>query len=267
MAEIDIASIKVGKRTRKDMGDIKGLAASIEALGLIHPIVITKDHQLIVGRRRMEAFRKLKRKMIPATVVKTQVDAMVRILNECDENTCRKDLTPSEGVAMARAIKKLETPAAVKRMAAGGEKSKRGKQGRVNEPTLKQEETLRANDLAARAAGMSRTSFERANAVCAAAEKDPERFADVRDKMDKTGKVTPAFNELRKRQGRSMAGGGTRDRSGQLGLRTQKVKRLLELAEEAKRLVSVHGSMASFIDIRRAVEKLHEAVIDCCSIK
>lgn len=263
MAEIDISSIKIGKRTRKDLGDIKGLAVSIEARGLIHPIVVTKDHQLIVGCRRLAAFKKLKRKTIPATVVKTQVDAMERILNERDENTCRKDFAPSEGVAIGRVVQKLESPAAVKRMAAGGEKGKRGKQGRVNEPTLKQDEFLRSNDLAARAGGMSRTSFERASRVCAAAEKDPEKYADVRDEMDKTGKVTPAFNKLRKRQG----GQGTRYARVMVNVNTNRVKHMVKLAGEAKRMVGKHASQWSMLSIKQTVDELCVAVIDCCSTK
>ena len=35
---VPISSIKVGARHRKDMGDIKGLAASIEFVGLLQPI-------------------------------------------------------------------------------------------------------------------------------------------------------------------------------------------------------------------------------------
>ena len=38
----NISDIVVGKRHRKQMGDVKSLARSIEALGLLHPVVIDK---------------------------------------------------------------------------------------------------------------------------------------------------------------------------------------------------------------------------------
>jgi ParB family chromosome partitioning protein len=53
--ELSISDIKVGKRFRKDLGDIEALKASIEELDLLHPIVITPERKLIAGRRRLEA--------------------------------------------------------------------------------------------------------------------------------------------------------------------------------------------------------------------
>ena len=64
-----IADIKIGQRHRKDMGDIPGLAASIEAIGLLHPIIVTPDRTLLAGRRRLEACRLLGWVEIPATVL------------------------------------------------------------------------------------------------------------------------------------------------------------------------------------------------------
>ena len=39
-AVMKVADIKVGKRIRKDMGDLDGLAESIRELGLLQPIVV-----------------------------------------------------------------------------------------------------------------------------------------------------------------------------------------------------------------------------------
>jgi hypothetical protein len=39
----------VNERDRSDLGDISELAASIAAVGLLHPVVITADNELITG--------------------------------------------------------------------------------------------------------------------------------------------------------------------------------------------------------------------------
>ena len=54
-----IESIVIGKRTRKEMGDIGALARSIHKLGLLHPIVIDNKNQLIAGQRRLKVCESL----------------------------------------------------------------------------------------------------------------------------------------------------------------------------------------------------------------
>jgi ParB family transcriptional regulator, chromosome partitioning protein len=65
-----IDSIRVGKRFRKDMGDIDGLAANMDQLGLLQPISIFPDGTLIAGERRLRAAKQLGWKKIPVTVVR-----------------------------------------------------------------------------------------------------------------------------------------------------------------------------------------------------
>jgi ParB-like chromosome segregation protein Spo0J len=67
--EIDIAEIKIGKRYRKDLGDIAELAASIADIGLLHPVVIMPDGTLLAGRRRLAACKKLGWDKIPVRVI------------------------------------------------------------------------------------------------------------------------------------------------------------------------------------------------------
>ena len=50
-----ISSIHIGKRHRKDMGEIDALARSMADLGLLQPIVIRPDDRLIAGHRRLAA--------------------------------------------------------------------------------------------------------------------------------------------------------------------------------------------------------------------
>jgi N6-adenosine-specific RNA methylase IME4 len=69
MPTFPIDRITVGKRHRRDMGDIDGLAASIADLGLLEPIVVCPDGMLIAGERRLRAVQRLGWSMIPCHVV------------------------------------------------------------------------------------------------------------------------------------------------------------------------------------------------------
>jgi ParB family chromosome partitioning protein len=68
MANLPLDQIRVGERHRKDMGDIAGLAASMAELGLLHPIVVRPDGQLIAGERRLRATELLTHWLIPQPV-------------------------------------------------------------------------------------------------------------------------------------------------------------------------------------------------------
>jgi ParB family transcriptional regulator, chromosome partitioning protein len=68
IADRPVADIVIGKRHRADMGDIAGLAASIEDIGLLNPIVVDEDGLLLGGARRLAACKLLGWKTIPVTV-------------------------------------------------------------------------------------------------------------------------------------------------------------------------------------------------------
>ena len=100
--EAKISEIQLGNRHRKDMGDIEALAQSIQEEGLLQPIGITPDKELVFGERRLRAYRDvLGRDTIPARIVNVQ-----SVLHgELAENTMRKDYTPSELVAIVDAVR------------------------------------------------------------------------------------------------------------------------------------------------------------------
>src|SRR5687768_1117393 len=103
LKELRIADIKIGHRHRKDMGDLTALAESIRQEGLLQPIGVTGTLELVFGARRLLAYRDLlKRKSIPARIV----DVTSILAGEYAENEVRKDFTPSERVAVARAIER-----------------------------------------------------------------------------------------------------------------------------------------------------------------
>ena len=64
-----IDRIVVGARTRRDMGDLRALAASIAEVGLLHPIVIKPDGTLIAGERRLRAAQMLGWTDIPVRIM------------------------------------------------------------------------------------------------------------------------------------------------------------------------------------------------------
>ena len=101
---MNIDQIQVGFRYRKDLGDLRPLADSISEVGLLHPVVVTPEGRLIAGQRRLEACRLLGWTDVPVTVV----DLYQAARGEAHENLVRKDLLPSEIVALKRAIEPLD---------------------------------------------------------------------------------------------------------------------------------------------------------------
>ena len=51
--------IKVGERFRRKLGNIELLAQSIKEEGLLYPILVDKDGNLIDGQRRLTALNQL----------------------------------------------------------------------------------------------------------------------------------------------------------------------------------------------------------------
>ena len=75
-AKRPIAEIRIGKRHRRDLGDVDALATSIAELGLLQPVVITPDGALVAGERRLEACKALGWRDVETHTV--DIDAIVR---------------------------------------------------------------------------------------------------------------------------------------------------------------------------------------------
>ncbi|HEY3216463.1 MAG TPA: ParB N-terminal domain-containing protein [Candidatus Eisenbacteria bacterium] len=99
MTEIPVDRIRVGPRFRRELGDLGELKRSIEAVGLLHPVVVDPAGNLLAGARRLAACVELGWTQIPATIV--DADAL---LVEAHENIVRQDFLPSEAVAIADAV-------------------------------------------------------------------------------------------------------------------------------------------------------------------
>ena len=70
---IAISDIHIGDRFRRDLGDIAGMADSVREVGLLQPILVNTDFQLISGIRRLEAHRHLGREQILARVLDSRI--------------------------------------------------------------------------------------------------------------------------------------------------------------------------------------------------
>jgi ParB family chromosome partitioning protein len=88
---VPIDQIRVPERIRTDHGKIPELADSIRRLGLIHPIVITRDFELFAGERRLRAFKLLNRDEIQVQYL-DEVDERTKRAIELEENIKRKQL-------------------------------------------------------------------------------------------------------------------------------------------------------------------------------
>jgi len=197
--ELAVDDIEIGERHRVLMGDIAALADSIKRVELLHPVVVTEGHHLVAGMRRIAAYEFLDRKKIPCYVVKNLTDARLLLEAEQAENTCRLDMTPTEKVSLTNALLAVEKPKAKARKKSGkSADGKAGGRGR-KKPSEKITEGLggEAKDKAAKAAGMSRPTYEKAKAVVEAAQEDPEQFGPVQEEMNRTGKVDPACKEVK----------------------------------------------------------------------
>jgi len=189
---VRIADIDTSGRYRRGMGDIGALAASIAEVGLLHLPVVTADMKLVAGARRLAALRELGWEETEVRVAAGVTDAVGLLKAERDENTCREDMTVMERVELGRAIEALERPKARERMGARTDLQPSGK--------FPEGEEGRTRDRVGEAVGWSGRTYEKAVAVVEAAEEAPERFGDLAEQMNATGRVDGAYRELKKRR-------------------------------------------------------------------
>jgi len=164
---MEINKIKIGKRFRKDIGDLSDLKKSIEEIGLLHPIVIDENNTLIAGRRRLEVFKQLKRD-IPVT--KISIKDILK--GEYDENTCRKNFVPSEAVAIWETLE-----------------SKQGKPQSDSDRSQRREK-------AAKIVGLGKSKLAQAKQVIESADKE------IIKEMDDTGNVNKAYKKVKDKEKR-----------------------------------------------------------------
>ncbi len=99
--KIAISEIVVDEavRIRQDIGNLEVLQSSIEKVGLINPVLIDENNNLVAGFRRLTACKNLGRKEIEVSVVNLNGDPIKMLDVEIAENFFRKDFTPEEILA------------------------------------------------------------------------------------------------------------------------------------------------------------------------
>jgi ParB-like chromosome segregation protein Spo0J len=182
---IPIKNIVINERYRKDFGDINALAENISQLGLLQPVVITENNELIDGQRRILSYQNLGKTEIPC--FKVNLEKIV--LGEFSANHYRKDWTYSEIVAIKRAIEPYERKKAKERMLSG-------------KPSVNLTKG-RSIDSIEKIVGASRHTIKKAEEIVTAAEQTPERYQPLLDKIDsKQLSVDKAYNKLNKEKKR-----------------------------------------------------------------
>ncbi len=101
---------------RDSLRNIPQLAASIAEVGLIQPIVLRPNYEIVAGRRRLAAFRHLGRTTIPAIIVQTYEDELKALMAEAEENTQREDFTPAEIFKVLEKLEPMVSPIAAERI-------------------------------------------------------------------------------------------------------------------------------------------------------
>jgi len=90
---VNISDIKINERIRSNLNksQVNRLSESINQIGLINPITITKKRVLVAGNHRLNACKKLGWNKIPC-VITTIEDSLLLELQEIDENLIRYEL-------------------------------------------------------------------------------------------------------------------------------------------------------------------------------
>lgn len=180
--ELPIDAIQVGKRVRQDLGDIAGLAESMEEVGLLQPVAVAKvkgEYVLVAGHRRLRAAWKAGWERVPAFLV----DLNDVLLGEYHENAFRKNLLPTEMVELYRLIKdRLASP-----------RGRPRKEGKF--PVFPRGKTV---DKVGKFCGVSGRTLQKMIEIVEAAETNPAKYGTLVQRLDRSPRVEKIYNCLRR---------------------------------------------------------------------
>lgn len=183
---VNIGKVTVGKRIRKDYGDITSLADDIEDRGLINPPVVTPDYELIAGERRLRALKKLDYKQIEVRVMSVE-DYEHQLKIEISENEERKEFTYSEKMDYAKQLERIEEKKA---------KDRQTSQLKQNKNTVKDhgpERKGQTRDIVGEAVGFgSGRTYGRAKYIYENADEEAIKKVDTGEKS-----IRKTYDELR----------------------------------------------------------------------
>lgn len=186
MTFLPLDVIKVGECDRDDIGDIASLATSIKAVGLLHPVVVTADYELIAGDRRLAAVRSLGWTKVPVAVVdpSTAADALRA---ESDENTCRKGLTPHEAARVRERRVRVLAPKSAPKV--GGRYRKQEPPTKLAKVTKPRSASSEVREAAAIGTGYSSSMLDKVDRIRDIAERGVLRQGDREVARDVDGET------------------------------------------------------------------------------
>jgi len=178
-----LSDIIIGRRFREDLGDIDGLARSINEVNMIQPVVVDENNELKAGLRRIKAAEQLGWPKVPVVMVPATDDRKIEI----HENQFRKDYTASEMVAIKRYLEPQVKAGAEERMKAGTPSSDSDKG--------------RTDDVIAGFVGVGRDKLRKAEAMVEAAEEEPEKYAKILQDVNEGRKsIDRGFRNIRRKK-------------------------------------------------------------------
>lgn len=187
---VAIESVRITRRHRKDLGDLRSLMASIREVGLLNPITLTRDARLVAGQRRIEAYKRLGEVTIPARYVDNLSDAVLALRAELDENTERKAMLPSELASLGAALAAIQSENGREAQRAAGRENGRGIASGADSGSYRQGET---REIVGSALGMSGRTYDLLHAAHEAANSTEPEVAELGrealDEMDHTGSI------------------------------------------------------------------------------
>ncbi len=186
---IDINKVTVGKRIRKDYGDITSLADDIEDRGLINPPVVTPDYELIAGERRLKAMKKLDYRQIEVRIMSVE-DYEHQLKIEISENEEQKAFTYSKRMDYAKQLERIEAKKAKDRKTS---KLKQNKDTVTDQGPERKGET---RDIVGKASGFgSGRTYARAKYIYENADEETIKEVDEGKKS-----IRKAHDELRAKE-------------------------------------------------------------------
>lgn len=172
------SEIEVGERFRDDIGDVSDLARTIDKIGLLQPIGVNSNNELVFGERRLEAWKRVNGdEPIPIKRVDNPLAELI-------ENVVRKNMTWQEE---AKAIKKIHK-------VMGGNPSPQNSNGQKKNPDGTFSEKNWSQEKSAEVLGISRQKVTKSLKLADGLERYPDlehektrsvalNRIDTRDKM------------------------------------------------------------------------------------
>lgn len=112
---VQVKDVIVKKRIRKELQDIQALKESMSRYGLMNPITINSNNELIAGHRRLEAAKELGWNSISAVVIDPK-NEILELEMELEENIQRSPFTKDELIEGYERLEKLKHPGFFRRI-------------------------------------------------------------------------------------------------------------------------------------------------------